>query len=88
MKIYETGSSEEIASLPDKNQPTPSLEANLLSNFRNPPLGYGEVAFYWWMGEPLTRERISWQLDLLKDKGIAGLQVNYAHDYKGEFPGA
>jgi hypothetical protein len=41
------------------------------------------VGFYWWLGDPLTKERIAWQLDQLKDKGIAGLQVNYAHSDQG-----
>ena len=63
----------------------PSRGANLdaLPGFAHPPAGYGEVAFYWWLGDPLTRERLSWQLDLLRDKGITGLQVNYAHCDKG-----
>lgn len=51
--------------------------------FVNPPSGYGEVAFYWWMGDPLTRERLSWQLDRLEGQGIMALQINYAHDDKG-----
>jgi hypothetical protein len=43
----------------------PSRDANLdaLPGFRNPPPGYGEVSFYWWQGDPLTRERLRWQLD-------------------------
>ena len=51
--------------------------------FRKPPQGYGEVAFYWWLGDPLTRERLSWQMDQLQGKGVAGLQVNYAHSDSG-----
>ncbi|MEN6601557.1 MAG: glycosyl hydrolase, partial [Bryobacteraceae bacterium] len=63
----------------------PSRDANLdaLPGFRNPPPGYGEVPFYWWQGAPLTRERLRWQLDQLKDKRISGLQINYAHSDKG-----
>jgi hypothetical protein len=63
----------------------PSRNENLdvLTGFISPPEGYGEVAFYWWLGDPLTKERITWQLDRLKDRGVIGLQVNYAHCDKG-----
>jgi len=63
----------------------PSRDENvdILHEFVNPPQGYGEVAFYWWLGDPLLKERIEWQLDRLKDKGISGLQVNYAHSDRG-----
>jgi len=53
------------------------------ASFRNPPRGYGEVAFYWWVGDTLTRDRIRWQLDQLQGKGVIGLQVNYAHTDSG-----
>jgi hypothetical protein len=63
----------------------PSREPGLdvLPGFQNPPAGYGEVAFYWWLGDPLTKERLQWQLDQLAGKGVMGLQVNYAHTDKG-----
>lgn len=63
----------------------PSRDPNLdaLPGFQNPPLGYGEVAFYWWLGDPLTKERLAWQMDRLKEKDVLGLQVNYAHSDKG-----
>ncbi|MCX6560607.1 MAG: glycosyl hydrolase [Candidatus Aminicenantes bacterium] len=51
--------------------------------FQSPPSGYGEVAFFWWQGDPLTKERLTWQLDQLTGKGITGLQINYAHTDKG-----
>jgi hypothetical protein len=35
-----------------------------LPGFASPPAGYGEVAFYRWLGDPLTKERLTWQLDL------------------------
>jgi len=60
---------------------SPSLDA--LPGFRTPPPGYGEVAFYWWLGDPLTKERLTWQLDQLQGKGVSALQVNYAHSDKG-----
>ena len=63
----------------------PSRDANLdvLPGFQKPPKGYGEVAFYWWLGDPLTLDRLSWQIDRLAGKGVMGLQVNYAHSDKG-----
>lgn len=56
----------------------PDLDA--LPGFVNPPPGYGEVPYWWWTGDPLDRQRLLWQLDLLHAKGIAGVQINYAHD--------
>jgi len=63
---------------PDRN---PSLD--VLPGFKNPPKGYGEVPFYWWQGDTLTPERLLWQLDQLKDKGIPSLQINYSHQDTG-----
>ncbi len=60
----------------------PSID-DVYANFKNPPRGYGEVAFYWWVGDTLTRDRIRWQLDQLQGKGVVGLQVNYAHTDSG-----
>ena len=51
--------------------------------FQNPPPGYGIVPFYWWLGDPLTRERLAWQLDQMKGMGVSGYQINYAHSDKG-----
>jgi hypothetical protein len=57
---------------------------DVLPGFLNPPKGYGEVPFYWWQGDTLTRERIQWQLDQLANKRISSLQINYSHrDYGG-----
>jgi hypothetical protein len=46
------------AGYPDRS---PSLD--VLPGFMNPPNGYGEVPFYWWQGDTLTRERLLWQLE-------------------------
>jgi hypothetical protein len=62
------------AGYPDRN---PSLD--VLPGFVKPPKGYGEVPFYWWQGDTLKRERLLWQLDQLKNKGISSLQINYSH---------
>jgi len=66
---------------------------DVLPGFQNPPRGYGEVPFWWWTGDPLDVERLTWQLEQLHQKGISGVQVNYAHEdsrgwptYKAEPP--
>ena len=63
--------------------PDRSPNLDVLPGFRTPPKGYGEVSFYWWLGDTLTKERILTQLDQLKDKSITGLQINYCHTDKG-----
>lgn len=66
----------------------PSREANLdaLPGFRNPPPGYGQVPFWWWTGDPLDLERLTWQLEKLHEKGVSGVQVNYAHEDSPGWP--
>ncbi|MEI6655177.1 MAG: DUF4038 domain-containing protein [Verrucomicrobiota bacterium] len=56
---------------------------DVLPGFRQVPAGFGNVAFYWWLGDKLTKERLAWQLDQLKDHSTSGLQINYAHSDKG-----
>lgn len=60
---------------------SPSLDVR--PGFQKPPPGFGVVPFYWWLGDPLTKERLGWQLDQLKDHGVSGYQINYAHSDKG-----
>lgn len=64
--------------LPD-GYPDRSPLLDVLPGFINPPKGYGQVPFYWWQGDTLTRERIEWQLNHLQGKGISSLQINYSH---------
>lgn len=51
--------------------------------FSTPPSGYGTVPFYWWVGDPLDRDKLLYHLDQVKDHHISGLQVNYCHTDKG-----
>jgi hypothetical protein len=60
-----------------------SKTKTLLEQFKNPPAGYGTVLFYWWAGEKLTKERIAWQLEQLKEHSIAAIQINYPHSDVG-----
>ncbi len=45
----------------------------------SPDRQYGEVPFYWWNGSELSRERLTEQLEMLAEKGLAGVQINYCH---------
>jgi hypothetical protein len=57
--------------------------SGLRQGFCCPPTAFRPVPFYWWTGEPLNRERISWQLDRLKEKGIFQVIVSYSHGTDG-----
>lgn len=59
----------------------PDLDA--LPGFRKPPPGYGEVPFFWWLGDPVTHERLTWELDQFRGVPVAGMQINYAHTDRG-----
>ncbi len=58
-----------------------SQTKNFLDAFLTPHDKYGEVPFYWWGSDKLDKERLTKQLHLLKEKGIAGIQINYSHQY-------
>ena len=64
-------------------QPDRTTSMDVLPGFINPPKGYGDVPFFWWIGDTLTREHLTWELDRLKDKGISSLQINYCHTDNG-----
>jgi len=68
---------------PGPGRPDRAPDLDALPGFHTPPPGYGQVAFYWWLGDPLTKERLTWQLDRLTGIGVSGLQINYAHSDKG-----
>ncbi len=59
--------------------PDRSPSVDVLPGFIHPPQGYGEVPFYWWQGDTLTRERMEWELDQLQNRCISSLQINYSH---------
>lgn len=60
--------------------PSRAADLDALPGFRNPPAGYGEVPFWWWTGDSLDKDRLRWQIEELHEKGIPGMQVNYAHE--------
>ncbi|MBQ9945266.1 MAG: hypothetical protein IJO68_01930 [Clostridia bacterium] len=57
--------------------------ADFINSLTSPDRRFGEVPFYWWNGDPLDKKRLTSQLEELSDKGIAGVQINYAHLNKG-----
>ena len=60
---------------------SPDLDA--LPGFKQPPPGFGTVPFYWLLGDPLTNERLAWELKQMEGMGVSGYQINYAHSDKG-----
>ncbi len=51
--------------------------------FQKPPRGFGIVPFFWWLGDPLTKERLAWELKQMAGMGVSGFQINYAHSDQG-----
>lgn len=60
-----------------------SPELDVWPGFQQPPPGFGTVPFYWWLGDPLTKERLAWELEQMAGMGVSGYQINYAHSDKG-----
>ncbi|MDR3227913.1 MAG: hypothetical protein LBT53_00625 [Puniceicoccales bacterium] len=60
----------------------------LAARFAAPPKGYGQVPFWWWTGEKLSKERLLWQLDQLHAAGVSGAQINYSHERGPGWPTA
>jgi hypothetical protein len=64
-----------------KGWPNKDGNINIREGFVNPPKGYGNVPFYWWSGDNLDTERLTWQLKLLADSATDGLCVSYNHTH-------
>lgn len=65
--------------------PDRSLNMDPWNGFVSPPKGYGEVPFFWWQGDTITREKLTWQLDQMASRHVSSLQINYSHTDKGGF---
>ena len=50
----------------------PLSRATLLSHFSQPPDEYGPIDCWWWEAARVKKDKITWQLEELKDKGVAG----------------
>ena len=35
--------------------------------FQNPPACYGMVPFFWWVGDELTKERLSFEFEIVDE---------------------
>jgi len=66
--------------------PDDSEATDIVAGFKSPPKGYGSVPFYWWVGEELTKERLLWQLDILHEAGVQGLNISYPHSHPDSDP--
>ena len=64
-----------------KGYPQRGEQFDVLPGFKNPPKGYGNVPFYWWSGDQLTKERLSAQLDILSESATDGFAVSYIHTH-------
>lgn len=71
---------------PGIGYPSRAADLDALPGFQNPPPGYGQVPFWWWTGDRLDVDRLTWQLEQLHQKGISGVQVNYAHEDSPGWP--
>ena len=60
-----------------------TADLDVAPGFQKPPAGFGVVPFFWWLGDPLTKERLSWELEQMAGMEISGYQINYAHSDKG-----
>ena len=58
-------------------------DLDVLPGFQKPPPGFGVVPFFWWLGDPLTKERLGWILEQMSGMGMCGYQINYAHTDRG-----
>jgi hypothetical protein len=62
---------------------TDSLAKKVQDGFWCPEDSFRPVPFYFWSGESLDKNRVSWQLDRLREGGIRATIVSYAHHPDG-----
>ncbi|MFH1744461.1 MAG: glycosyl hydrolase [bacterium] len=60
----------------------------LHENFQNPPIDCWPHTRWWWMGNAVTKEEITWELEQMYEKGIGGVeQITMSPVYeKGNIP--
>lgn len=69
--------------MPDSRRSGASTAQLSLERFAAPSAEYGPVPFWWWVGEELNFERVVWQLDQLREKGIRNAIISYNHHPDG-----
>ncbi len=52
---------------------------DVMSGFRDPPPGYSQTPFWWWVGDQLDFDRLRWQLDQLVEGGVRSAIISYNH---------
>ena len=57
---------------PKESSAQSTSRETLLHQFRNPPSDYGPIDCWWWEAGHLDREKMRWQLEEMKEKGVAG----------------
>lgn len=75
---------ERLQSLPAGNHigfPQNIESATLREEFKSPPRGYGNVPFYWWNGGKLSKDKLKYELDILKQSPLDGFAVSYVHTH-------
>jgi hypothetical protein len=50
----------------------------LETNFQNPPMDCRPHTYWWWPGNAVTKEGITWELEQMKDKGLGGVLITSA----------
>ena len=55
---------------------TPDDGDRLLSIFRNPPVTSKPFVRWWWNGDKLSAKEILRELDVMKEAGIGGVEIN------------
>ncbi len=53
-------------------------QENLEINFKNPPMDCRPHTYWWWPGNAVTAEEITWELEQMKEKGLGGVLVTSA----------
>ena len=50
----------------------------LKDNFLHPPMDCRPHTYWWWPGNAVTAEEITWELEQMKEKGLGGVLVTSA----------
>ncbi len=63
-----------VARIDRAASPAETLAA-LREGWKNPPATYRPHTRWWWPGNAVTKEGITWQLEQMKDKGLGGVEI-------------
>ena len=70
-----------------QNMQDPDFDV-IYQKFQDPPTDYWPHTRWWWPGNPVSKEGITWQLEQMREHGIRGVeQITMAPFYKaGNIP--